>query len=135
MDAESFYSSLAAWLRATVLVLPLLIGCQGEPPKPTPAVEDAPDPNGYKLTKIIVAANGDITANGKPVTLDQLKARFKKIYAAGGVVWYYRNDAEDDHPNAMKVVLLGGEHKVKIVRSHQADFSDLTEEKAPAEKK
>lgn len=120
-------------LNAALLAMLVLIGCQGEPPTPSAsAVEDTPDPQGYKLTKIVVAANGDITANGKPVTLDQLRARFKKIYAASGVVWYYRNDDEDQHPNAMQVVLLAGESKVMMKRSHQADFSDLTEQNAPA---
>ena len=129
MDGEYSFNSLAAWLRATVLVLPLLVGCQGDPPPSAPAVKDKPTAQDDKLTKVILTANGDITANGKSVTLDQLKARFKRIQAASGEVWYYRNENEDEHPNAMKLVMLAGETKVMMKRSHQPDFSDLGEGK------
>jgi len=34
--------------------------------------------------------NGKIAADGQPVTLEKLTARFADLKRAGGVVWYYR---------------------------------------------
>lgn len=115
---------------AFFLALPLFVGCQGESAKTESSSEepDKPDPNGYKLVKFIVFVNGDITANGQPITLNQVESRLQKVKSAGGTVWYYRNSEESAHSNAMKFVQLVAKNQLPIKRSEKPDFSDLTDE-------
>ncbi len=119
-------------LVAFLLALPLLAGCQGEPTKPVNAPEepDKPDPNGYKLVKFIVFVNGEITANGQPITLKQVESRLQKVKSAGGTVWYHRENPDDQgHPNALKFVQLVAKNQLPMKHSEKADFSDLVEDK------
>jgi biopolymer transport protein ExbD len=83
-----------------------------------------------KVLKVKVTASGDITADGQPVTLEQLAPKLSELKKAGGGVWYYReNPGSEPHPNAMKVVELVAENKLPIRLSAKPDFSDAVDDK------
>jgi hypothetical protein len=78
-----------------------------------------------KVLKVKVTAGGDVTADGQPVTLEQLAAKLADLKGAGGGVVYYREDpAGEPHENAMKVVELVAENGLPIRLSTNPDFSD-----------
>jgi biopolymer transport protein ExbD len=80
--------------------------------------------------KVKVTMNGEITADGQPVTLEKLAARLADLKQAGGVVWYHReNPAGEPHANAMKVIELVAESKLPIRLSTKPDFSDAVDDK------
>ena len=85
---------------------------------------------GNKVIKITVTAAGDITADGQPVTLEQLAAKLADLKQAGGAVLYHReNPASEPHPNAMKVIELVVNNKLPIKLSAKPDFSDSVDDK------
>ncbi len=89
-----------------------------------PAMERA------SVIKVKVTENGEITADGQPVTLEKLAARFADLKQAGGVVWYHReNPAGEPHANAMKVMELVVENKLPIRLSTKPAFSDAVDDK------
>lgn len=118
---------------AVPLVLFLLAGCQRDPvasPAANPARRETPAVQGSKSIKVKVTAGGDITADGQAVTLDQLAAKLADLKAAGGEVWYHReNPAGEPHPNAMKVIELVAENKLPVKLSAKPDFSDAVDDK------
>ena len=58
-----------------------------------------------EILAVHVTAAGIITANGREVSLDQLKQEFARLASVGGTVRYSRDDPHrDPHPNAMKVM-------------------------------
>jgi hypothetical protein len=80
------------------------------------------------VLKVSVTASGEITANGRPVTLEQLTAKFSKSQKAGGSVWYHReNSRGEPHPNAMKVIELAAKNNLPIRLSSKPDFSDVVD--------
>jgi biopolymer transport protein ExbD len=83
-----------------------------------------------KVLKIKVTSGGDITADGEPVTLEQLATKLTALKQVGGKVWYYReNPAGEPHPNAMKVIEQVVENKLPIRLSTKPDFSDAVDDK------
>lgn len=106
-----------------LLLAACLAGCR-EAPAVDPKVAEDP-----KVAKIRITAAGEVTVDGKPMTMDQLDRRLARLKAADGTVWYYRENPEDDpHPNAMLVldhVMVNG---VPIRMSSKPDFSDSIDE-------
>ncbi len=111
----------------------LLASCQRDPATPSPsghAQKGKPAVPANRIIKVKVAAGGEITADGQPVTLVQLAAKLADLKRAGGEVWYHReNPAGGPHPNAMKVIALVAENKLPIKLSAKPDFSDAVDDK------
>lgn len=83
-----------------------------------------------RSVKVKVTAGGEITADGQPVTLEQLTTKFVELRKTNGAVWYYREDpAGEPHPNAMKVIELVVENKLPVKLSAEPDFSDAVDDK------
>jgi biopolymer transport protein ExbD len=124
-------------MRSAIVAAPLavflLAGCQRDPvgsPSASPVRQEKPAVQGSKVIKVKVTASGDITADGQPVTLDQLAAKLANLKTAGGEVWYHReNPAAEPHPNAMKVIELVAENKLPVKLSAKPDFSDAVDDK------
>jgi hypothetical protein len=58
-----------------------------------------------KVLKVAITAKGEITADGRPTSLEALIPILRELAKNKGEVWYYREASEGDpHPNAMKVL-------------------------------
>jgi biopolymer transport protein ExbD len=103
-----------------------LAGCKREPATtvpPSQTQEKSAEAN--TVVKITLASDGQVTANGQIVTLDQLGAKLADVKQDGGEVWYYReNPASEPHPNALKVMDLVAQNGLPIKLSAKPDFSD-----------
>jgi hypothetical protein len=76
--------------------------------------------------RIRVARTGEIWFDGSPVTLEALAPLLRGLRAAGGVVWYYREQPDaEPAPEAMAVVGLVIEHRLPISMSTRPDFADV----------
>jgi hypothetical protein len=76
--------------------------------------------------KVKVFSDGRILVDEHVVDLGQLAQRFKSLKESGGVVWYFREAADDEpHPNAMRVMELVVERELPISMSTKEDFSDV----------
>ncbi|HEU5169444.1 MAG TPA: hypothetical protein VFU46_02840 [Gemmatimonadales bacterium] len=76
--------------------------------------------------RIRVTRTGAIWFDGTPVTLQALAPLLQDLRSAGGVVWYYREQADDEPaPEAMAVVRLVIEHRLPISMSTRPDFADV----------
>jgi biopolymer transport protein ExbD len=121
------------WIDVPTVVLIVVAGCQRDSSalslSARPQSENAPVQT-TKVLKVAVTANGEIAADGHPVTLDQLSARLAALKQAGGGVWYYReNPSVEPHMNAMKVIELIADNKLPIRLSSSPDFSDCVDDK------
>jgi hypothetical protein len=124
-------------MRSVIVAIPvtvlLLAGCQRDPTAPSPGSHtkgEKPAVQGNKVVKVKVTAGGEITADGQPVTLEQLAVKLADLKQAGGEVWYHReNPAGEPHPNAMKVIELVANNKLPVKLSAKPDFSDAVDEK------
>ncbi|WP_020467911.1 hypothetical protein [Zavarzinella formosa] len=124
-------------MRSVVVAIPVavfvLAGCQRDPVAPIPAgpaQTGKPAVQGMNVIRVTVTAGGDIAADGQPVTLEQLAAKFADLKRTGGTVWYHRaNPSGEPHPNAMKVIELVAENKLPVKLSARPDFSDAVDDK------
>jgi hypothetical protein len=58
-----------------------------------------------KVLKIAITASGEITADGRPTSLEALIPILRELAKNKGEVWYYREAPQaDPHPNALKVL-------------------------------
>ena len=79
------------------------------------------------LLKVTVSTKGEITADGQPVTLEQLSAKMDELQKVeGGAVLYYRENPHQrrPHPNAEKVIQLVIDHQLPIKLCTKPDFSE-----------
>ena len=77
------------------------------------------------IIKVAVFADGRITADGKPVTIDSLRKSFKTLAAKKGTVWYYREAAQrEPPPQAMQVIKAVVDARLPIRLSSRPDYSD-----------
>ena len=77
-----------------------------------------------------MTAGGQITADGQPVTPEQLATKFADLKKVDGVVWYYReNPTGEPHPNAMKVIELVAENQLPVKLLAKPDFSAAVDDK------
>jgi hypothetical protein len=77
------------------------------------------------VLKISAMANGRITVDGLPATIDSVRVSLKRLAEQGGVVWYYREDAKNDGPpEAKQIVQAVIENRLSIRLSSRPDYSD-----------
>jgi hypothetical protein len=75
--------------------------------------------------KLAVFADGRITADGEPATIDMLRSGFKKLAEQKGAVWYYRETGKSEPPpQAMEVIKAVTEARLPIRLSSRPDYSD-----------
>lgn len=103
--------------RSSAALLLLLAGC-GSP-------ADRKAQSSEAVMKIAVYADGRITVNGAPSTLQAVSQALPRLKANGGMVWYYREaPAADPHPVAMEVIRAVAGAQVPIWMSTRPDFSE-----------
>jgi hypothetical protein len=104
-------------LKSSAALVLLLAGC-GSP------VQNPPQSSGAVM-KIAVYADGRITVDGAPSTLEALSKALPQLKANGGMVWYYREaPAADPHPAAMEVIRAVAAAQLPIWMSTRPDFSE-----------
>jgi biopolymer transport protein ExbD len=82
------------------------------------------DPNAPKI-KVAVFADGRITADGNPTTIEELRQKFQKLAEQKGSVWYYREAGQAEPPaQAMQVIKEVVAARLPIRLSSQPDYSD-----------
>jgi hypothetical protein len=75
--------------------------------------------------KITVMANGRITVDGMPATIDSLRVSLKRLAEQKGVVCYYRESGQAEAPpEAAEVIQTVIENRLPIKLSSRPDFSD-----------
>lgn len=83
-----------------------------------------------KVLKVAITAGGEITADGRPTTLDALIPMLRELSKNKGGVWYYREVPEaDPHPNAMKVLEAIVDQNLPVFLSTKPDYSDCVDDK------
>jgi hypothetical protein len=77
------------------------------------------------ILKIAVLADGRITVDGSPATVDSLRVSLKRLAEQKGVVWYYREAAQSTAPReATEVIQAVIENRLPIRMSSRPDYSD-----------
>jgi len=93
-----------------------LIACSGAPTSVSP---NAP------VLKIAVMADGRITVDGSPATIDSLRVSLKRLAEQKGIVWYYREAGEAQAPPvSAEVIQAVIKNRLPIKLSSRSDFSD-----------
>ena len=107
---------------ATVTIaLTLICGCGRTQDTKTMSSSQSVAP----VLKVKVFADGTISANDKPVVLEQLAEQMSELQKSGATVWYYREAAgEEPHENAMRVMGLVVNNELPVSFSTKPDFSD-----------
>jgi hypothetical protein len=86
--------------------------------------------NENEILKVSVFKSGEIRADDKVVSLEQIDALLAVNARKNGVVWYYREGGQGEpKPVAMEVIKLIIKHKRPISMSSKPDFSDSIDEK------
>jgi len=81
-------------------------------------------PNAPTL-KIAVMADGRITVDGSPATIDSVRVSLKRLADKNGVVWYYREAGQAKAPpESSEVIQAVIENRLPIRLSSRPDFSD-----------
>jgi hypothetical protein len=77
------------------------------------------------VIKIAVMADGSITANGSPITIESWRESLKTLAEQKGVVWYYREAPQGPAPpQAMQVTRSVAENRLPIRLSTLPDYSN-----------
>jgi hypothetical protein len=77
------------------------------------------------VLKIAVMADGRITVDGSPATMDSLHASLKRLAEQKGVVWYYRETSQGEPPRqSAEVIQAVIESRLPIRLSSRPDYSD-----------
>jgi hypothetical protein len=105
-------------MRASLVALLLVAVCAL-----TPAL-------GAEIVKVSVLASGTLLLDGKATTLPALEERLKALKAAGGAVWYHReNPTTEPPPQGNAAIQLIIKYRLPVSMSSRADFSDWVDEK------
>lgn len=94
---------------------------------PKPAVQEVTTTTPPVL-KVAVSADGHITSDGSPATMDSLRASFKTLAGQQGTVWYYQK-FEKGMPPAQSMQIMtqilqaATEARLPIRISTQPDYS------------
>ena len=108
MISHVLYPSVAVLAAASLLTFP------------TRMMAESPD-----ILKIAVTRGGEVTANGKRTTLEDLDAICRVLAEHNGEVWYYREaPKEEPHPIALKVLDVIIHHNLPVRLSSKPDYSD-----------
>jgi hypothetical protein len=81
------------------------------------------------ILKIAVMADGRLTVDGSPATMESLHSSLKRLADQQGVVWYYR-EAGDAQPSPQAAEVSDGvikaaiENRLPIRLSRRPDYSD-----------
>jgi hypothetical protein len=82
------------------------------------------------VARVTVTASGAVLLDGRPTTLPALDARLRSLKAAGGAVWYHReNPAAEPPPQGNAVVQMIIKHRLPVSMSSRPDFSDWIDDK------
>ena len=77
------------------------------------------------ILKIAVTADGRITVDGSPATIDSVRASLRRLAEQKGVVWYYREAGRGKAPpESTEVIHLVIENRLPIRLSSLPDSSD-----------
>jgi len=83
-----------------------------------------------EVLRIAITANGQISADGRRTTIEELIPILRELAKKKGEVWYYREEPEaDPHPNAMKVLAAIVDCNLPVRLSTKPDYSDSVGEK------
>jgi hypothetical protein len=83
--------------------------------------------NAVEILKVQALRSGQITVDGKPSTLLDLKSRLAKIKSQNGVVYYYRDDPKrDPTPEQWAAFVAVADARVPVKMVTKADFSDTS---------
>ena len=81
-------------------------------------------PNAPTL-KISVMADGRMTVDGSPATIESVRVSLKRLAEKKGVVWYYREAGQAKAPpESSEVIQAVIENRLPIRLSSRPDFSD-----------
>jgi hypothetical protein len=96
------------------------VGVFGGPTKPRIFVA-----TNLPVLRVAVMANGRITVDGLPATIDSVRVSLRRLAEQAGVVWYYREDAKKDGPpEANEIIQAVVENRLSIRLSSRPDYSD-----------
>lgn len=77
------------------------------------------------ILKLAVMADGRITVNGAPASLQSLRDSLKTLAQQKGVVWYYREGANTEGPPIVKGVMQAIiDARLPVRFSSRPDYSD-----------
>jgi hypothetical protein len=77
------------------------------------------------VLKIAVKADGRITVDGTPATIDSVRASLKRLAEQKGVVWYYREAGQGVAPTeSIQVIQSVIDNRLPIRLSTHPDFSN-----------
>jgi hypothetical protein len=77
------------------------------------------------VLKIAVKADGRITVDGTPATIDSVRASLKRLAEQKGVVWYYREAGQGVAPSeSIQVIQSVIDNRLPIRLSTHPDFSN-----------
>lgn len=77
------------------------------------------------ILKVAVMADGRVTVNGTPTSMESLRESLRKLSQQKGVVWYYREAAwSEPPPQAKQVIQAVIDAKLPVRLSSRPDFSD-----------
>jgi hypothetical protein len=83
-----------------------------------------------QILKIAITGSGEITADGRPTTLEALIPIFRELAKSKREVWYYREAPKaEPHPNAVKVLNVIVDNNLPVRLSTKPDYSDSVDDK------
>jgi len=78
------------------------------------------------ILRIAVFKDGRVTVDGAPASMDSIRASLKQLHAQHGVVWYYREEGQEDPPPAAtEIIKIVIENRLPIRLSSRPDYSDV----------
>jgi biopolymer transport protein ExbD len=80
--------------------------------------------------KVFVSKSGEITLDGKPASIDEVRDAFASLSQKKGVVLYARESPQEaePHPNAMQVINLITQNRLPVRLCVNKDCSDALDE-------
>ncbi len=101
----------------SVLLLPLPAYCDGDKMK------------NNTVLKISVLSSNKVLLNGVEIGLNDLEREFASAKSNSGVVWYYRENPENEPPPVgSKIIKMVIDNRLPISLSTKPDFSDTVDE-------
>lgn len=82
--------------------------------------------NNERSLKVFVFMNGDISSDGKIVSLEQLDSEFKYLSKDKGIVFYSKENIEGDGPEeSMKVIDLVAKYELPVQFYTDSTFREI----------